>query len=238
MVWGIACLVMCITYAFGQSGKVQKVSADVFKKTLDSVQAKQVIDVRTPEEFQAGHLHGAKNINIYDADFAEKIGSLDKTIPVMVYCKAGARSADAAKRMQQMGFENVYDLEGGILSWENKSLPVEKLGTEPVKDMFTVAQYDSLLNNHERLMVDFYAPWCAPCRMMEPSIKRLTKQFKGKVTVHRINVDEAKALAQSLNITGIPIIITYQKGKEINRVTGYQTPEKLRDLANELTKNL
>ncbi|MGN6492671.1 MAG: hypothetical protein ACTHLE_11790, partial [Agriterribacter sp.] len=54
--WGIACLVMCLTYAFGQSGKVQKIPADVFKKTLDSVHAKQVIDVRTPEEFRSGHL--------------------------------------------------------------------------------------------------------------------------------------------------------------------------------------
>lgn len=235
IVWGVFCLVMCMTYAFGQSAKaVQKVSANTFKRTLDSIANKQVIDVRTPEEFETGHLKGAKNINIYDADFAEKVGSLDKTVPVMVYCKGGARSVDAVKRMQQMGFEHIYDLEGGILSWENKNLPVEKSGTDSPKDVFTIAHYDSLLAQHPNLLIDFYAPWCMPCREMEPSLKRLTKQFKGKVTIYRLNIDEAKELAKQLNIEGIPVVATYKNGVEINRVTGFQSAANLRALASEV----
>lgn len=226
----------CITNAYTQGKAVQHVSAESFKKVLDSLPTRQIIDVRTPEEYVGGYITGAKNINIYDADFLEKINMLDKKVPVMVYCKGGVRSADATRQMQKMGFLTIYDLQGGIMSWENHNLPVEKTKGDPQKDLFTLADYDSLLAQHPNLMIDFYAPWCMPCREMEPSFKRLAKQYKGKITIYRINVDEAKMLTRALNIEGIPVIATYKNGTEINRVTGFQTASILRNLAGEVIR--
>lgn len=227
----------CVTYVWGQSPKTpQRVTAEVFKKAIDSIAIKQVIDVRTPEEFNAGYIAGATNMNIYDADFLERLNGLDKHLPTLVYCKGGGRSMDAARQMQKMGFTKIYELEGGILSWEHNHLPVKKDTKKAVVDLFTMADYNSLLLKHPNLMIDFYAPWCMPCREMEPSLARLTKQFKGKMTICRINVDQAKTLAQSLNINGIPVIATYKNGTEINRVTGFQSAANLRSLANEVVR--
>ena len=82
--------------------------------------------LRTKEEFTASHLKGAQNICVTDDDFDEKVKTLDKNKPVYVYCKMGGRSADAAKKLKKMGFTKVYDMKGGILSWEEKKLKTEK----------------------------------------------------------------------------------------------------------------
>lgn len=71
-----------------------------------------LIDVRTPEEFNSGHLEHAININWYDSDFQNRVNELEKDKTIYVYCKKGGRSAEAAKLIDSMGFE-VIDLLGG-----------------------------------------------------------------------------------------------------------------------------
>lgn len=77
----------------------------------------KILDVRTPEEFFAGCLKGAKNIDIKAADFDAKIAGLDKNATYLVYCRTGRRSADAYQRMQKAGFTRVLELTGGITAW-------------------------------------------------------------------------------------------------------------------------
>ena len=84
----------------------------------------QLIDVRTPEEFESGHLENAVNINIKDAEFESKIGAYDRSKPIYVYCKKGGRSASAANKLKDMGFIEIYDLEGGITNWQDKGKKV------------------------------------------------------------------------------------------------------------------
>ena len=79
----------------------------------------QLIDVRTPKEFEGGAIANAKNINFLSDDFESKIEKLDKDKPICVYCKKGGRSAKAAKRLKEIGFKKIYDLEGGITNWED-----------------------------------------------------------------------------------------------------------------------
>ena len=86
----------------------------------------QLVDVRTKGEFVVSHLKGAQNICISSGNFEEKVKKLDKTKPVYVYCKKGVRSANAAKKLREMGFAKVYDMEGGILLWEENNLETEK----------------------------------------------------------------------------------------------------------------
>ncbi len=86
----------------------------------------QIVDVRTPEEYVVSHLKGAQNICVTSDDFNEKVIKLDKNKPVYLYCKSGGRSSRAAKILKEMGFTKVYDMEGGITSWEENNLETEK----------------------------------------------------------------------------------------------------------------
>jgi len=77
-----------------------------------------IVDVRTPEEFANGALPKAINISVTSLNFPFEINKLDKTKAVMIYCKAGSRSARAAVAMKALGFDKIYELEGGYMAWE------------------------------------------------------------------------------------------------------------------------
>jgi rhodanese-related sulfurtransferase len=77
----------------------------------------QILDVRTPAEWEGGTIKGATKMNFFDKDFDKQLEKLDKTKPVYVYCKIGGRSGKAAKKMSKMGFTTVYNLVGGITAW-------------------------------------------------------------------------------------------------------------------------
>lgn len=84
-----------------------------------------VLDVRTPEEFEEGFIPNAINIDIYKGQgFIYLVDELDKAKNYYVYCRAGSRSFQACKIMQQMGFQNTYNLLGGMTHWEG---PVQEL---------------------------------------------------------------------------------------------------------------
>ena len=79
----------------------------------------QLLDVRTEEEWNEGHLEGALRVDFTAEGFAEGVRkALDQDRPVLVYCRSGNRSARAAKVMEQLGFQTVYDLKGGITGWQ------------------------------------------------------------------------------------------------------------------------
>lgn len=84
----------------------------------------QLVDVRKSEEFQVSHLKDAQNICVTDTDFRDKAKNLDPNKPVYVYCKKGGRSAKAAKILKEMGFKEIYDLQGGIIKWKENDLEV------------------------------------------------------------------------------------------------------------------
>ena len=104
---------------------IQLLAAKEFSQKVASEKG-QVIDVRTPKEFQQGHLKNAQNIHLYDQDFGQRIEKLDKKQTVYVYCKAGGRSAEAVEILQNHGFESIIELEGGTDSWSEANLPLEK----------------------------------------------------------------------------------------------------------------
>lgn len=101
-------------------------SPNEFQKQIGNTSEIQLIDVRTPEEYSEGRLTGAKNININSEDFAKQIETLDKEKPVYLYCRSGGRSGRAAKLLVDMGFTQIYDLDGGITAWMEKELPTEE----------------------------------------------------------------------------------------------------------------
>ena len=94
---------------------VEVVSVNEMKELmkLDEV---QIVDVRTKPEYKSGHIKDAQNV-VYDENFEKNISALDKSKPIVVYCQKGGRSAKCVKIMQEAGFQEIYDLEGGITKW-------------------------------------------------------------------------------------------------------------------------
>jgi phage shock protein E len=85
-----------------------------------------VVDVRTPNEFAAGHVPGAVNIEWTSRDFEKTVARLDKAKPCLVHCASGFRSARAVGKMRQLGFQDLYDFSGGWSEWKKSGKPVEQ----------------------------------------------------------------------------------------------------------------
>lgn len=83
-----------------------------------------ILDIRTPPEFQGGHLQDAQLLDFYASDFQTRLRALDKKTPYLIYCQSGVRSAKALALMQSAGFEKVYEMAGGYRSWAGAGKPV------------------------------------------------------------------------------------------------------------------
>ncbi len=85
-----------------------------------------VLDVRTPEEYAAGHLDRAQNIDFFNPQFQDKIALLDKAQPYLLHCASGHRSARAQTILAKLNFTTVYHLDGGINAWVRAGKPLAK----------------------------------------------------------------------------------------------------------------
>ena len=94
------------------------------------------------------------------------------------------------------------------------------------KELTTVDEFKDAIREGVAL-VDFNAPWCAPCRVQEPIIERLSDQFEGKALIAAINIDGHQELAGRLGIQGIPTLILYRNNEEIHRFVGLQKESSL-----------
>lgn len=205
-----------------------------FESQMSKTSDKQIVDVRTPEEFNSGYIDGAMLINFYDSDFTQKVNLLDKTKPVFVYCKAGGRSAEAAKQMRNSGFTTVFELNGGMMSWENSGKaivrPVTTTNLKAEKKsghLYSKADLDSVVKSTSVVVVDFYAKWCLPCRKMNPVLDELSKEYAGKVTFCKVEVDDAKELCKLIKVDAPPVLKVFVNGSEAKTAKGFQTKEQI-----------
>lgn len=84
-----------------------------------------------------------------------------------------------------------------------------------------------VLNSEQPVLVDFYADWCGPCKMMGPIIEEIANELQGKAKVGKINVDENQDLAIQYDVMSIPTIIIFKNGKEVKRFVGVRDKEEL-----------
>ena len=101
----------------------ENVNIETFMQKMNGA---QLLDVRTPDEWNKGIIENAQMINIYSDDFQQQIEKLDKEKPVAVYCKSGGRSGKAMGMMKKMGFKEVYNLKGGMDGWKRSAKPTVK----------------------------------------------------------------------------------------------------------------
>lgn len=104
-------------------GEIKLVTPEEMQTLIDTKDV-QLVDVRTPEEHKEGHIEHSQNIDFNSPTFDEDISKLDKSKPVILYCKGGRESAKCAEKLLEAGFIKIYDLEGGITQWKFKGLEI------------------------------------------------------------------------------------------------------------------
>lgn len=118
----ILCLLVISIFAVescfeAKAGSVQIINPDEAANLLDAQDA-VLVDVRSQKAYEAGHIANAINIPLESDDLEALIANLDQDKPVMVYCSSGGQSAACAKILEDKGFKKIYDLDGGLSSWE------------------------------------------------------------------------------------------------------------------------
>ncbi|WP_293873257.1 rhodanese-like domain-containing protein [Flavobacterium sp.] len=209
----------------GQSSKtVKTIDAKLFAEKLKTTQNPQLVDVRTPEEYSNDHIENAVNANWNGNDFVDKATKFDKSKPIFVYCKVGGRSAQAADKLVELGFKEIYNLDGGIMKWNaaGSAKPSDKIIG------MCDQEFGELVKSSDKVMIDFNAKWCAPCQKMKPYILKMETEMKDKIKIVSLDADENKTIVEQLKLEGLPTIIVYEKGKEVWRNVGYISEEDLK----------
>jgi len=106
--------------------RIEHVDAEGAAKLLSSTNKIVVLDVRTPAEYDEGHMARAINLDFNAAGFAEQLGKLDRQTTYLVHCGAGGRSTKALDQFQKLGFKSVVHLDGGLKAWLKAGKPIEK----------------------------------------------------------------------------------------------------------------
>ncbi|UOU97218.1 thioredoxin domain-containing protein [Chryseobacterium daecheongense] len=208
-----------------QSNKSENLPATEFSQKINQTKDAQLVDVRTPGEFRNGHLKNAMNIDWNADDFSEKAKALDTDKPIFVYCMSGPRSTAAAAKLREMGFKNVYEMQGGMMKWRNANLPEIKASTSAG---MSLVQYNEMLKSNTPVLVDFYAEWCAPCKKMEPYLKKMATEMPGKIKIVRINADENIELCKELNVSALPVLKLYKNNKVVWDNLGFVTEDEVK----------
>lgn len=92
----------------------------------------------------------------------------------------------------------------------------------------TDANFDQIIQGNQPVLVDFWAPWCGPCRMVAPAVEEMAKSFQGRAVVGKLNVDENPRIAQRYQIMGIPALYIFKGGKVVEQMVGVQPAATLR----------
>lgn len=208
-------------YSFTQSTELAP------KSFQDSIRNKknQLLDVRTSGEYNDGHLEGAFQADWTNLDqFKERVKSLDKHQPIYVYCLAGSRSAAAQKWLIKEGFEQVFNLRGGINAWNLEDLPLE--GKKEVSQV-SKSEFLASLPKDKTVIVDFGAVWCPPCKKMNPIVDELIQEGS---EIIRIDGGTQTQLVKEFQVESFPTFIRFKNGTEEKRIIGVCSKEELKKL--------
>ncbi len=217
---------LCSVIIFSCTAQTKtSLTADEFEKEITTKENIQVLDVRTPAEFFSGHIKNALHADWNDkAEFERRLAFIDKNKPVYIYCLAGGRSAAAADKMRKSGYTNVYELTGGTNAWRAANKPLEGKSTE--KQM-SINELNATITGTKTVLVDFGASWCPPCKLMEPVLKNLTENNKGKFTLVKVDGGRDQDILQQYKVTALPVFIVFKDGKQVWRKDGIATEEEL-----------
>jgi thioredoxin len=199
-------------FSCGAKEDLKNLEAAAFQKAINTETNKQILDVRSVDEFQNGHIEGAVNADINSPSFQQIATRLEKTKTVFVYCLSGARSASAAGQLKEMGFSKIVNLTGGMLAWQSANLPVATNQLSNSSNGLTETSFAAKIKGKPLVIIDYNATWCGPCKQLSPILKAWVKAQKGAVELIEIDVDENQELAKSKKIEAIPYLEMYKNG--------------------------
>jgi thioredoxin 1 len=91
-----------------------------------------------------------------------------------------------------------------------------------------------ILQADKPVLIDFWAPWCGPCKMVAPELEAVADEYEGKAIVVKVNVDEQQGLANQYNVMSIPTLLLFKDGKETERIVGYRPRKDLLDAVDKI----
>lgn len=214
-----------------QNAGIKQLNSLEFQK-LTATDKGILLDVRTPSEFSNGHIQNSGNLNYYALDFSKKLELLPKDQPIYLYCNTGYRSEKAAEILTEKGYTNVYNLQHGIMEWNLQNLPIiiDPNAKPDTENETGIERYTSLINSDSLVFIDFYAPWCGPCRKMMPIIDSLKVDYYTNINFIKINVDASKKLVKDLKLIGVPYLALYYKGELLFSKNSAMTRDEIKNI--------
>ncbi len=223
-------LLAAIVWSCNLNGQSKKsVPVTDFSYLLQDSGTYQLLDVRTADEFKTGYVKGALQADwLNSREFADRTQHLDKTKPVYIYCASGVRSADAAKALRRKGFE-VTEMGGGLNAWKKQGLPLEQSAETK---QISQDEFEQLINSSPVVLIDAGAPWCPPCRKMEPVLQQLKKDMPENFQLAQIDAGIHTSLMKTLKVNALPHFFLYKNGELVWEHQGIVSLDELKQKLN------
>lgn len=97
---------------------------------------------------------------------------------------------------------------------------------------------EEVLKSKLPVIVDFWASWCGPCRMMAPVFEQMSKEYEGKLKFAKVSTEEFPEIAEENQVSGIPCLIIFHRGKEVDRIVGFSPKDELKESINEIMEKI
>lgn len=122
----LSILTLILFYSCSHAQHEYKITSQDFQTKINTQHNNiQLIDVRTPSEFNKGHITNATNIDFFDKNFKQKLSKLNNQKAIYIYCASGNRSGKTTRILKELGFNKIYDLDGGIKKWKKEGYPIQ-----------------------------------------------------------------------------------------------------------------
>jgi len=95
---------------------------------------------------------------------------------------------------------------------------------------------NEVLNSSDVVLIDFFAEWCGPCKMLAPAVEELSREMEGKAKVFKLDVDKSGDIAQKYNIMGVPTVMIFKNGAAVDKMVGFQPKQILRNKLDQYTR--
>lgn len=154
-----------------------------------------------------------------------------QTEPTLVLLKSGKVETALAGQIAERELNDWlrYLAEGGQrpAAPQSKGDTTAQASSKPIT--LTDANFAQIIQSEQPVLVDFWAPWCGPCRTVAPTVEQLATEFQGRAVVGKLNVDENGHTAQSYQIMGIPALYIFKRGQVVEQMVGVQPAQVLRE---------
>lgn len=120
--------------------------------------------------------------------------------------------------IEMMKMKALHEIQKQARARQSEDDALKALGGKAIT--LTDSDFFSTVGKYPLILVDFWAPWCAPCRMVSPAVDQLAEQYSGKVAFGRVNVDENQRTAARFGVQGIPTLMLFRNGKAVDQLVG------------------